>query len=545
MRFLKLAMVLAVGVLCAQMPDLVIRTTTRLVQVNVIVTKKGAPVPGLKKEDFQVFDNGKRQEIRQFSEDTRAVLPTAAAPLPQGTFTNQLEQRSGTPAAVTAILLDSVNTRYTDQTYARTQVVQFLKQIQPEDRIAIYTLDSHGLKVLHDYTTDSSDLLAKLAKYQGDIAPDVTGASDVSDPLGGWLGSSGGSFEKGFFLNNRITQTLHAIEFIAQNLAPLPGRKNLIWISSAFPLQMGYLPSGGGRRGGGGSGMSAASRGGGKGGTGGSARSSAPPPPTDQWTWTDDADRAIRALNDANLAIYPVDARGLVASASARTSNRVYQNQATMEELASRTGGRAFINTNDIASAVRTAVEDSSVTYTLGFYPQDDKFNNSFHNLKVKLPDFPHVELRYRKGYVDQKTPPQDEGLRRAALHDAVLSPMDANGIGLRASVHGTSAGIDVTLRVDPKSILLDPRGDRWAGKLDLLFVEKDAHGVQTYGIDDTLSMELKQQNYDHIQKEGLMYHRVLPLSGGTGEVRVVVRDASTGAVGSVTAPINAIPSKP
>jgi hypothetical protein len=291
--------------------------------------------------------------------------------------------------------------------------------------------------------------------------------------------------------------------------------------------------------------MSAASRGGGKGGTGGSARSSAPPPPTDQWTWTDDADRAIRALNDANLAIYPVDARGLVASASARTSNRVYQNQATMEELASRTGGRAFINTNDIASAVRTAVEDSSVTYTLGFYPQDDKFNNSFHNLKVKLPDFPHVELRYRKGYVDQKTPPQDEGLRRAALHDAVLSPMDANGIGLRASVHGTSAGIDVTLRVDPKSILLDPQGDRWAGKLDLLFVEKDAHGVQTYGIDDTLSMELKQQNYDHIQKEGLMYHRVLPLSGGTGEVRVVVRDASTGAVGSVTAPINAIPSKP
>jgi VWFA-related protein len=545
MRFLKLAMVLAVGVLCAQMPDLVIRTTTRLVQVNVIVTKKGAPVPGLKKEDFQVFDNGKRQEIRQFSEDTRAVLPTAAAPLPQGTFTNQLEQRSGTPAAVTAILLDSVNTRYTDQTYARTQVVQFLKQIQPEDRIAIYTLDSHGLKVLHDYTTDSSDLLAKLAKYQGDIAPDVTGASDVSDPLGGWLGSCGGSFEKGFFLNNRITQTLHAIEFIAQNLAPLPGRKNLIWISSAFPLQMGYLPSGGGRRGGGGSGMSAASRGGGKGGTGGSARSSAPPPPTDQWTWTDDADRAIRALNDANLAIYPVDARGLVASASARTSNRVYQNQATMEELASRTGGRAFINTNDIASAVRTAVEDSSVTYTLGFYPQDDKFNNSFHNLKVKLPDFPHVELRYRKGYVDQKTPPQDEGLRRAALHDAVLSPMDANGIGLRASVHGTSAGIDVTLRVDPKSILLDPQGDRWAGKLDLLFVEKDAHGVQTYGIDDTLSMELKQQNYDHIQKEGLMYHRVLPLSGGTGEVRVVVRDASTGAVGSVTAPINAIPSKP
>jgi VWFA-related protein len=531
MRLLILASVLAAGTLNAQMPEMVIRTTTRLVQVNVIVTKHGAPVPGLKKEDFQVFDDGKRQEIRQFSEDTRAILPSAATPLPPGTFTNQLEQRSGTPAAVTAILLDGVNTRFSDQTYARKQVVAFLRQIQAEDRVAIYTLDSRGLRVLHDYTTDSSDLVAKLAKYQGDIAPDVTGTSDLIDPLGGWLGSGGDSYERTFFLNNRILQTLHAIEFIADNLAPLPGRKNLIWVSSAFPLQVGFLSSGGGGR-----------AGGGRSGPAGMIPSSFP---REQQTWTADADKAIRALNNANLAIYPVDARGLVASASARVASRTYRNQATMEELAARTGGRAFTNTNNIAGAIRTAVEDSSVTYTLGFYPQNDKFDNSFHNLKVKLVDFPHLDLRYRKGYLDQSTPPQDEGLRRAALRDAVLSPMDANGVGLRASVRQTSAGYDVTLRVDPKSILLDPQGDRWAGKLDLLFVEKDAHGVQTYGVDDTLSMELKQQNYERVQKEGLMYHRVLPQTGAASEIRVVARDASTGAVGSVTAQLKAISSQP
>jgi VWFA-related protein len=545
MRLWILAPLLAAGILNSQMPDLVLRTTTRLVQVNVIVTKKGAAVPGLKKEDFQVFDNGKRQEIRQFSEETRAILPTAAAPLPQGTFTNQLEQRSGTPAAVTAILLDGVNTRFSDQTYARKQVVEFLKQIQPEDRIAIYTLDTRGLRVLHDYTTDSSDLVARLAKYQGDIAPDVTGTSDLIDPLGGWLGSGGNSFERNFFLNNRILQTLRAIEFIAQNLAPLPGRKNLIWISSAFPLQIGY-----GTGIGGGSGSAARATGigasstGRNSGMGGGGSSSMPRPPRDQQSWVADTDRTIRALNDANLAIYPVDARGLVASASARVASRTYNNQATMEELASRTGGRAFVNTNDIAGAIRTAVEDSSVTYTLGFYPENDKFNNSFHGLKVKLIDFPHLELRYRKGYMDQSTPPQDEGLRRAALHDAVLSPMDANGIGLRAQVHGTSAGFDVTLRVDPKTIVLDPQGDRWAGKLDLLFVEKDAHGAQTFGVDDTLSMELKKPNYERVQQEGLIYHRVLPRSGTASEVRMVVRDASTGAVGSITAQLSAIPAQ-
>jgi len=544
MRLLILAPMLAAGTLNAQMPETIIRTTTRLVQVNVIVTKHGAAVPGLKKEDFQVFDNGKRQEIRLFSEETRAILPSANAPLPTGTFTNQLEQRSGTPAAVTAILLDGVNTRFSDQAYARQQVVQFLKQIQPEDRIAIYTLDSRGLRVLHDYTTDSSDLLAKLAKYQGDIAPDVTGVSELSDALGGWLESRGNNLERAYYLNDRIQQTLHAIEFIADNLAPLPGRKNLIWVSSAFPLQIGFFGnSGGGSRG---SGASAARSGSaGMPGMGGGSSHSSPRPPRQQQTWTTETDQAVRALNNANLAIYPVDARGLVASASPHASSRAYVNQATMFELAGRTGGRALVNTNDIAGAIRTAIEDSSITYTLGFYPQDDKFDNSFHNLKVKLVDFPHLDLRYRKGYLDQSTPPQDEGLRRAALRDAVLSPMDANGIGLGANVHETSAGFDVTLRVDPKSILLEPQGDRWAGKLDLLFVEKDAHGAQTYGVDDTMSMDLRQQNYDRVQREGLIYHRVLPRTDKASEIRVVVRDASTGAVGSITAPLNAIPPQP
>ena len=538
MRLLTTALALWAASLSAQMPEPLLRTTTRLVQINVIVTKHGgASVPGLKKEDFQVFDNGKRQEIRQFSEETRAILATAA-PLPQGTFTNQIEQRSGTPAAVTAILLDGVNTRFSDQANARQQVIRFLKQIQPEDRIAIYTLDSRGLRVLHDYTMDSSDLVAKLAKYPGDIAADVTGQSEVSDLLGGWLTGLGSSAERAFFLNERIQLTLNAIEFIANNLGTLPGRKNLIWVSAAFPLQIGFLNTSG--SGGGRGGMSTGARGG-AGGAGGAGGRSLPSGNQEQRDWTAETDRAVRALNNANLAIYPVDARGLVASASSRIASRVYRNQATMEELAGRTGGRAFINTNDIAGAIHTAVEDSSVTYTLGFYPQNDKFDNSFHTLKVKLMEFPHLDLRYRHGYLDQTAPAQDEKLRRAALADSVVSPLDANGIGLRATVRLTGAGFDLNLRVDPKSIQLDPQGDRWAGKLDLLFVEMDAHGKQVYGVDDTLSMEFRQPNYERVQQEGLLYHRLIPRDLKASELRVIVRDAATGALGSITAPFNDI----
>jgi VWFA-related protein len=538
MRLLILA-ALAASAANPQAPDLVIRSTTRLVEINVIVTKNGVPVPGLKKEDFQVFDNGKRQEIRQFSEETRAILPSAAAPFPLGTFTNQLEQRSGIPAAVTAILLDALNTKFSDQAYARQQVVQFLKQIQPADRVSIYTLDFRGLKVLHDYTTDSADMVARLAKYQGGVGPDML--SGFSDPLNGFLASGAGnpggnSLETARFLNSRIQQTLHALEFIADNLASLPGRKNLIWVSSAFPLQIGF----GNTTGDGLAGTPAAAR---------SATAAMTHRPASSDTWTPDTDRTTRALNNANLAIYPVDARGMelpgMASASApglsTTSSRFYQNRQAMGELADRTGGRAFWNTNDIAGAIRTAIADSAVTYTLGFYPQNDKFDNSFHNLKVKLPDLSHLELRYRKGYLDQRTPPQDEGLRHAALGDAVFSPMDANGIGLRAQVREAGGNLEVTLRVDPKSIMLDPQGDHWAGKLDLLFVEKDEHGAQTYDLDVALALNLKRQNYDKLQQEGLVYRRVLPANGKSSEIRVIVRDASTGAVGSITAPFSAL----
>ena len=393
MRHLTVAMALWAASLSAQMPEPLLRTTTRLVQINVIVTKHGgAPVPGLKKEDFQVFDNGKRQEIRQFSEETRAILATAA-PLPQGTFTNQIEQRSGTPAAVTAILLDGVNTRFSDQAYARQQVIRFLKQIQPEDRIAIYTLDSRGLRVLHDYTTDSSDLVTKLAKYPGDIAADVTGQSEVSDLLGGWLTGSGSSAERAFFLNERIQLTLNAIEFIANNLATLPGRKNLIWVSAAFPLQIGFLNYFRiGRR----------PRWNVDGRPGRSGRACARAEFSQRESGAADLDGGGRPGRARPEQRQPGNLSGgcarpgglrLVARSIPRLSQPGDHGGTCRPHR-----GRAFINTNDIAGAIRTAVEDSSVTYTLGFYPQNDKFDNSFHTLKVKLVEFPHMDLRYRRG---------------------------------------------------------------------------------------------------------------------------------------------------
>jgi hypothetical protein len=80
---------------------------------------------------------------------------------------------------VAVILLDGLNTQFTDQAFARQQVIEFLLQIKPQDRVALYTLGNE-LKILHDFTGDASSLLAALKRYKGQLAPFVERAGSRS-----------------------------------------------------------------------------------------------------------------------------------------------------------------------------------------------------------------------------------------------------------------------------------------------------------------------------------------------------------------------------
>ena len=533
----KCAVVLLALPLCAQAPQppLILRSTTRLVQLNVIVQdRKGNPVTDLKKEDFEIRDAGKVQTIGLFSMESNAPLPTATEPLPPNVFTNKLERRAGTPASVSVILLDWLNTKFADRAYAQAQVIKFLlQQIKPEDHIGLYTL-SGGLRVLHDYTSDSTELLARLNSSDGKSLPDLSRAELRSGGdamlLDTWLRGGGASrAEADFYTINRVNGTLKAIEFIANHLAAVPGRKNLIWVSGGFPLTIG-LDSPGAMR----------------------------DPAREHLTFSDEIDRTVRAVNNANLAIYPVDARGLMTSPQFSAERRGNanrrppkmpapapgsKNQDTMRELASRTGGRAYVNTNDLNKAIRDAIQDTRVTYTLGFYPSGEKFDGKFHELKVKV-DRPGANLRYRKGYFDFAEQPQDAKARKAELSDAVWSPMEASGLGLIAQVQPDATkpkSMNVYVKIDPMGISLQQQGERWDGRLDLLFVQKDDRGGQFNGVSDTMELQLHQANYEKISKEGLIYKKTIEMAPQANQLRVVVRDAASGTVGTVTVPFREI----
>lgn len=514
--------------------DVVLKATTRLVQISVIVqNRKGDPVPGLKKEDFQVKDNGKPQNISVFnvSSSSATALPQPAEKLPPNVFTNSLEQRPGTPANVTILLLDSINTRFEDQSYARLQVIKYLQTINPEDRIGIYTL-GNGLKVLHDYTMDSTDLIARLGKYRGQNLPDLS----ASEPhamdsemvsLNRWMTAGGSGAERDFYMIDRVKGTLKAIEFIANNLASVPGRKNLIWVSGGFPLDIGFD----------------------------SLRAFSDPSRT-QYVFNEELDRTVRAVNNANLAIYPVDARGLMVdgrfSAEHQKINLApklgpgvgVKNQQTMQELASRTGGRAYYNTNDLKKAIGDAVNDGRVVYTIGYYPSSETFDGKFHKLDVKLSDKSGMNLRYRKGYFDTAEAPSDSKMAKTELRDAVWSPLEATGMAVIVALKPDAANasqLNVLVKIEPKGISMEPQGDKWAGRVDILFVQKNDQGKQFGGEDETISMSLSRDNYDKLTRDGLLFRKAVTMDPQAKMLRVVVRDAPSGTIGSVTVPYNKI----
>src|SRR5512134_4187544 len=137
----------------------VFRVATRLVQVSVVVhDRDGRPVTDLKKEDFTLTERGTPQPIAFLSMESAERPPAPPAASSPNIFSNVFAERSGVPTSITVILLDLLNTRWADQQYARKALITFLGQIQPQDRIAIYTLGARSLTVLHDYTSDAASL---------------------------------------------------------------------------------------------------------------------------------------------------------------------------------------------------------------------------------------------------------------------------------------------------------------------------------------------------------------------------------------------------
>jgi VWFA-related protein len=496
------------------------RSSTRLVELSVVVTDRDRnPLSGLTAADFEIFDDGKPQKVELFSvegsETPRRAAAAAAAPAPAQNpreFSNKMPDTS----SVTVILYDQFNTPLATHMNAREHVARFLEQIRPDDRVGLYVLDPGGsLRVVHDFTSDAASLVRAVSNLRGRVSTALAAEEDgarldaeigaeVAALFGSGPGESPGTAIQRHFQGSRALSTIDALESIGRHLSGVRNRKNLIWVSAAFPLTaFDYV-----------------------------GRSK-----------TREINRATRALNDANVALYTVDARGLIPAFTGVPGRQVFttlsmvaENQDILQSTAEDTGGRAFLNTNDIRGAIRLAADDARMTYVLGYYPANEIWDGRFHRIEVKV-HRPRAEVRHRKGYFAVASPQQANAQRAAALQAAVASPIGARGLGLTLRVDpvaGKPSAYQLTVRVEPGAIALDQRGSESRAALDVIVAQIRADGADARSYDNKVELSLSGERLQLFLRDGLRIDHTVTLMPEAARLRIVVRDARTGAIGAI-----------
>ena len=545
--------------------QVVIQAGTHVDLVNVVAKdKSGKPVRDLSRDDFELRDNGRPQKITLFALE-EAGGAAAAATSAQGalTFTNRPGPNAG---AVTVFLFDELNTQLSDQQLAKKDFLRYLRGLPADSRVAVFVLGD-SLSLLHDFSQDMASLLAAVAKHSSRVNPEVeastappassnslTGDASTTALWDSFLQSSNQPYAN-YAETVRATRTAAALQTIAGHLEGIPGRKTLIWISGGFPIQLGLhstvddMPqsnpnarqSGGqGRQGGGRSGEGAAS-GGRSGGSSQPSSSSTASVATSELPGTglsfeSDVARAIRALNEADVAVYPVDARGITTPAPfqadrssigkrskpAKGGPPADFNYETLETLAEETGGQAFHHINDLSSAIQEAASDARVTYSLAFSPPADSLDGSYHRLELAVTR-PGVKLRFRPGYVARR-----DAALTPSLAEAIANPVALAGIGFTVHLEPMEGGYKASVTIDPRNMTLEAKDGKWAGSLQFLVVVGKVEQLTT------IPLNLTEATFRQVQNKGLVLGARVKTPPGTTGFSLGFRDIPSGTVGTL-----------
>jgi hypothetical protein len=187
-------------------------------------------------------------------------------------------------------------------------------------------------------------------------------------------------------------------------------------------------------------------------------------------------------------------------------------------------------------------MDDSQVTYLLGFYPTHGRWDGSFREIKVRV-NRPSVRVRSRSGYFALAEQADDEMTRRKLLGEAARSPLDATGVGLTARVNkvvdDVLTKLAFSVSVEARDLTLEQQGQKWVGGVDAIFVQLTADGRLIDTDTTEVKMDLDEERFRQIKKEGLVIHKTVEWKPGAVTVRVVVRDALSGSIGSLAVPLD------
>ncbi len=521
-------------------PAATFKSSSRLVIVDVVVSDgNGSPIHNLKARDFTVLEDGKPQTIVAFDEqrpDAEARAAPAAPHLPKDVYTNYATR--GEPGALTVLLFDLLNTDREHLVYARNEMLSFLKKLPPGKKVALYTLGSE-LKMVQGFTEDSGQLIAAAQQISLKPNPAYTNRQELSGTIGELRESGLTATPRAYqdlvqFLNedyegklgSRAQDTLDALAEVARALAGLPGRKNLIWISGGFPFDTRAFSF--------------------------DSKSNAPQL------------RKVAALLAATrIAVYPVDARGIVMMAangatrdseifapvqtqSYETLSGQYEENisivATLKDMAELTGGRAYFNRNDLEAAIADGMRTGANYYSLAYHPVNQNWDGKFRKITVKAKQA-SLKLLNRSGYYAMLDPlsSQQDPDRMIALAMQPNAPVSTQLI-MKARVAppqeaGQATAIDMLIDVHDLAFTEGPEKQR-TPLVQFVAVAYDGSGKQSASFSLGFHPTLAPVQMEALLRSGVQLYRELLLKPGSYQLRLGVMDRLSGRIGTLDVPL-------
>jgi len=519
--------------------EVTFKTKTQLVIVNVSVKdKSGKPVTTLKKEDIEIYEDGVKQdlavfELEQLSNDVLApVATTPAAPV---TLEERAEPAPTAPAgqAVTtaaatapvrhqdkrlvALFFDFSNMPQADQLRAKDAAVDFItKQMTSSDLVSIMAYGNR-FDVLEDFTDDRERLLSRLQKMatgEGAGLADVAATSaDEGDDSGTFTADD---TEFNIFNTDR---KLTALEDATKKLAAYPEKKALIYFASGLTL-----------------------------------------------TGLENQSQLRATVNSAvraNVSIYAVDARGLTASSpvgDASTSSgrgtgaftgskqagqrsSLTGSQDTLYTLASDTGGKALVDSNDLAMGIRQAQQDISSYYILGYYSKNSAEDGKFRKLQVKLASKElqsSTKLDFRNGYYAGKVFAKfTAGDKERQLEEALTlgDPVSELPLALEVDYFRVARDrylVPISVKIPGSVLVLAKKGGKQSTDFDFIGqVREQPSGRLAGGVRDNIPVKLSDADVSQLEHRHLQYDAGLTLPPGKYNLRFLARENQTGKMGT------------
>ena len=514
-----------------QQPAVTFRAEVNYVEVDArVVDAQGNFVATLTQNDFQIFEDGKPQQVSVFS---LVNIPVERQPRPL--FANRLVERdvqtnvSAASGRVYLIVLDDLHTTPLLATRTRNAARQFVERYMGSNDVAAIVHTSGRADASQEFTSNPRLLLAAIDKFTGrKLRSALMGRLEMEQMTRGTRAAGEriddpDANERGFNARN----TLDSLKNFAQVLENVRGRrKALVLFSEGIDYDI-----------------------------------TDPFNNRDATTVMNATQDAIAAATRANVSFYGIDVRGLGAGFDTAIEiqsfpddpslglnnsallNEVRLGQDSLRVLSDETGGFAVVNNNDVAGAFERLVAENSSYYVMGYYPANERRDGRFRRIEVRV-NRPGLTVRARRGYVAPRGRMPETKLAgpndaTPELREAMSSPVPVTGLSLSttASVFkgpDNKGAVVVSTTIGGRDLSLIEKNGTFNNDLEIAWMAVDAKGKLFPGDRNTLAMALKPDTLARLRAGGFRVITSLDLPPGRYQLRIAAREANTRRSGSV-----------